>query len=742
MKYYIMIILGLFLLLTLGCTGNANQNTARETKSTLQTTPTLPAPEVRVTQSPDAEAAARAYLDAWKAENYDAMYAMLTKVSQDALTLDDFKGHYQNVANEASLNNLSFKILSSLVNPRSAQVAYQVTLSSVVVGDVHRDTMMNLSLDDGTWRVQWDDAIILPELAGGNKLWMDYRIPARGDIYDREGHALVSQADAVTLGIETGLVGPDYEYDMLISAWHAMDQKPEVHPNALLPTLQNYRNYGWYLGLGEVQANAPYRGFASFNGAILTEYNSRFYDESGIAPHVLGYVSAIQAEEADQYRRQGYRIDQKVGRSGIEYWGEKYLSGKRGGTLYVVNAQGNVITSLAETEPEVADSIYTTLDRDYQLKVQRTLNSFRGAIVVLERDTGRVLAMASSPGFDPNAWEPANYNSSFLLSNIFNDEYKPLLNRATQGQYPLGSVFKLITIAAALESGLYTPETTYQCGYTFEELQGLTLYDWTWDHLQRGDEIPPSGLLTLPEGLMRSCNPFFWHIGLDLFRQGKTTAIADMARAYGLGKPTGIYGIDPGEEVSGQILDPTTEVDATNQAIGQGPVQVTPLQVARFVAALGNGGILYRPQVIERIAPPGGEPIIEFKPEKMGTLPISPANLKVIQDAMLSVTSNIRGTAFRSFMGTEPVAGKTGTAQDPPRYPHAWFAGYTVANKPNKPDFAAVVIVENQGEGADFAAPIFRALVDLYFKGGRRSFPWESQVGVIETPTPEITPTP
>ncbi|MCJ7533383.1 MAG: hypothetical protein MUO64_20470, partial [Anaerolineales bacterium] len=203
MKYFLVIILGLLLLLVLGCTGNANQNTSPEIIPTLQTTPTLPAPEMRVTQPPDAEAATRAYLDAWKAENYEAMYAMLTKVSQDALTLDDFNAHYQNVANEASLNNVSYKILSSLVNPRSAQVAYQVILSSVLVGDVQRDTMMNLSLDDGAWRVQWDDAIILPELAGVNKLWMDYRIPARGDIYDREGHALVSQADAVTLGIET-----------------------------------------------------------------------------------------------------------------------------------------------------------------------------------------------------------------------------------------------------------------------------------------------------------------------------------------------------------------------------------------------------------------------------------------------------------------------------------------------------------------------------------------------------------
>jgi penicillin-binding protein 2 len=324
------------------------------------------------------------------------MYAMLTQVSRDALSYDTFYGRYVNIANELSLENINYEILSSLVNPRSAQVAYNLQLSGVLIKDIQRTTTMKLSLEDGGWRIQWDEALMLPELAGGNKLWMDYKVPARGNIFDREGDVLASQADAVALGIEANKVGPDYMFDILQSAWNALGQRPDLEPNLMLPTLQKYYQNGWYLGLGEVRTNANYRGFTSFDGAVAVEFSGRYYDLGGVAQHAVGYISSIQAEEADKYRRKGYRIEQKVGRAGIELWEKIILPANAversmsltGRQSYHQNCQCGAFCFRFH---------YTTFLKDYQLKAQRTLNGFRGALVVMERDSGRILAMASSP---------------------------------------------------------------------------------------------------------------------------------------------------------------------------------------------------------------------------------------------------------------------------------------------------------------------------------------------------------
>jgi penicillin-binding protein 2 len=235
---------------------------------------------------------------------------------------------------------------------------------------------------------------------------------------------------------------------------------------------------------------------------------------------------------------------------------------------------------------------------------------------------------------------------------------------------------------------------------------------------------------------MRSCNPFFWHIGLDLYNQGLTTAVSEMARGFGLSSPTGIVGMD---EAAGQIPDPTGVVDAVNMAIGQGDVLVTPVQVANFVAAIGNGGKIYRPQLVEKIATTEGKPSMQFKPEVLGKLPLKTETLDTLQQAMVGVIRNEkpRGTAWHVFTGLDvPIAGKTGTAQSAYGAPHAWFAGYTSAGRSDKPDIAGVVLVENVGEGSDYAAPVFRRIVELYFSGQpQKLYWWESSLNVPITST-------
>ena len=734
MKIRRWLILGLLFVL-FGCARYSPQ----EPTATIAITPTLGDPSVNTTSAPDPGMTARAYLDAWKSEDYAGMYSKLTSISKDAITAEDFEKQYRSIASEAALSGIDYEILSSLiVNPQSGQVGYRVILHSTLVGDIERDTSMNLTRENGEWHVQWDDTLVLPELSGDNYLAMERYIPSRGNIYDRNGKALVGQAEVTAIGIIPGQIDPAQADAVYGAIQRLLGLKPE-------DVQARFANYppgsDWYLPLGEAPSSEVgkyYSILSSLTGFQMQLYKARYYYNGGIAPHLTGYVSTIQADEEEEYLRKGYRRDERVGQTGLEKWGEEYLSGKRGGALYVFNAQGQPVTRLAEVQPEPAKAIYTTIDKEFQEGVQKSIAGFRAAVVVMERDTGRILAMASSPKFDPNAFEPSNINSYTQLNEIFSNPDQPWINRATQGLYPLGSVFKIVTYAAALESKLFTPQSTYQCGYFFEELQGVTLTDWTYDHFLQDGETIPSGLLTLPEGLIRSCDPWFWHIGLALFNAGKTTAVSDMAKGFGLGSPTGIVGVD---EEAGQVPVPGSQLDATNLAIGQGSFLTTPLQVARFVAAVGNGGTLYRPQVIEKLSSPEGEETQMFKPIEDGTLPISQETLLSLQEAMHGVVASTKpfGTAWHRFTGLDiKVAGKTGTAESGSGKPHAWFAGYTFEERPNKPDIAAAVIVENAGEGSDYAAPIFRRIVELYFYGlPGKLFPWESSYYTTSTPTPE-----
>lgn len=288
-------------------------------------------------------------------------------------------------------------------------------------------------------------------------------------------------------------------------------------------------------------------------------------------------------------------------------------------------------------------------------------------------------------------------------------------------------------MAAALETGVYQPTSSYYCDSYWRELTGWVGEDWTVSH---GDG--PSGQLTLQEGLMRSCNPWFWHIAYSLWNEGYRTSIPDVAIDFGLGKTTGIEIPD----FAGSINPSPTEVsEYVQMAIGQSTLQVSPLQVAAFAAAVGNGGTLYQPTLAEKIGLTGQTPVYTFEPKVVRQLNVEQSTLEAIQEAMVWVVNNSRGTAQYNFRNYPyKIAGKTGTAENPLGKSHAWFAGYTFQNDPDHPDIAVAIILENAGEGSEMAAPLFRRAVSLYFSDGQNAggtMPWEDSPYIPAAPEEE-----
>jgi penicillin-binding protein 2 len=416
--------------------------------------------------------------------------------------------------------------------------------------------------------------------------------------------------------------------------------------------------------------------------------------------HVVGYVGEVS--ERDMEENPTFRQGDLTGRSGLEKTYQEILRGTDGWEYVEVDARGTVVGPLLGKEPVLpvwGNDVHLTLDADLQTMAYELLcEQGQGAVVALEPRTGEILALVSSPGFDPNLFSGRMTPSVWQRLN--QDPGHPLLNRAIQSAYPPGSVFKLVIAACGLDAG------SIDVSSTFKPCTGALRHG---RRVFRCWKEEGHGRLAVPEAIVQSCDVFFYQLALELGLE----RMSSYARAMGFGTATGV---EIGPEVSGLVptrewydekLGPrgwTTGV-LLNLGIGQGELLVTPLQVARFMAGLANGRMLPVPHLSSSPAAGRGR-VPAPTPLEIGRVA-----LETLRTSSERVVSDPRGTAHGSMIPGIALAGKTGTAQNPAGDDHSWFACYAPADDPK---LAVAVLVENAGHGSTVAAPLASALVRHY----------------------------
>jgi len=454
-------------------------------------------------------------------------------------------------------------------------------------------------------------------------------------------------------------------------------------------------------------------------GLIVDVRPRRAYDYGDLASHLIGYLGEIDENELKQSKETPYRMGALIGKYGIEYRWENDLRGVDGGRQIEVDALGREIRPMGVVEPFPGNNLFLTIDLDLQQTAEEAYQDKNGALVAMDPKTGRILAMVSKPSFEPDVFArnilPEEWRS--LLENPAH----PLQNKGIQGQYPAGSVFKIITAIAGLESGAITPDTTFSCTGAFP-YGNRNFRCWK----EKGH-----GSISLHRAIVESCDIYFYQVGLKV----GPDLIAHYANEFGLGNVTGIAlpherpGTVPSSSWKKKRFGvPWYSGETLSFSVGQGYLNTTPLQLLMLISGVANGGKLFLPQVVEKVENIYGSKLKEYPPVELGKANVSEKTLQIVQDALRGAVNDPHGTGWTCALKDVKVAGKTGTAQviklpdnfkkgDMNRVPlkfrdHAWFVAYAPFEDPR---IAVAVLVEHGGFGASAAAPIAKKVIERYF---------------------------
>jgi len=553
------------------------------------------------------------------------------------------------------------------------------------------------------WYLQVLEGGRLQELSEKNRIRIRPVAAPRGILFDRNGLALVDNRPAFTLSLipremeDRNQVVARLSVLLKMSAGELLEALEKVPADSIRPVRVRR-------GLSLEDVTMVEERKLELPGVIVEVEPQRTYPTSTFAAHVLGYVREVSDEQMKQGR---YRRGDMIGQSGLERLLDEYLRGRDGGERIEVDALGRPVQVMRREEPDPGAQVITTVDRRIQEAAERAMAGKAGSVVVMDPRNGDVLALTSSPAFPLDR----------LTGNLDRDEWvrlvrdpmSPLMNRALQGLYPPASVFKIIVAAAGLQEGSLTPMDHIYCNGEFN------LGNWTFKDWKPGGH----GHVDLHQAIAQSCDIFFYQAGLKVGGD----VMAKYAQAFGLGAPTGIdlggerFGLVPFSPAQRQRSKRSwLPGDTVNMSIGQGQLLVTPLQIARMMAAVANGGVMWKPRLVQRVERADGSLAYGSSSQMTERVDLSPVVWAFLRQSLATVVKD--GTGALARVPGVNIAGKTGTAQTISKsdsakgQDHAWFASFAPVDDPQ---YVVVVLVERGGKGGQVAAPIARQIYEAIF---------------------------
>jgi len=566
------------------------------------------------------------------------------------------------------------------------------------------------------WHMQIMKGKYYRELAENNRIRSVIVPPLRGIIYDRNGEVMAKNVASFNIGLVLADI-KDLELTL-----EKLAPVTGLSLNEMKERIEDNKNYDPFspliikddISMKEVALIESRKWFLP--GVLVVVEGRREYPHMDSAAHLLGYVGEVSRSQLKETEYESELPGRIIGQYGIEKVYDKFLRGSVGRKNIEVDATGRERRVLNIVEPVSGDNIILSVDIRLQKMAEEALGERRGAVVAMETGTGEILALASNPAFDPNLL--SRRLSPKVWHEIVNDPAFPLNNRATQGTYPPGSVFKIVMSAGGLEEGLIDNRARISCSGGMH-FGNRVFRDW---------KAGGHGSVDLYKAIVESCDVYFYQLGN---RMGVDT-IEKYASLFGLGDVTGI---DLPSEKKGLVPSTKWKLEARKErwypgetlsvSIGQGYMSVTPLQQAVMINTVANSGILVRPRILKGIIPEGfsdGKRVYQFPTVEIRKTGIHENTLKIIKDALKGVVYNPGGTGGAARSSLTEIAGKTGTAQavgrrfqgDTTRFnDHAWFAAFAPVDKP---EITVVVLVEHGGHGGAEAAPVAKKIIEEYVK--------------------------